>query len=101
GMIEQALTDETLSGPINAVAPQPVMNREVAKTLGHVLGRPAVLPMPAFALRLALGREIADALLLSSSRVEPSKMKAASYQFRHPQLEGALRHALHTQKRER
>jgi NAD dependent epimerase/dehydratase family enzyme len=52
--------------------------------------------MPAFALRLALGREMAEALLLSSARVEPAKLKTAGYQFKHPQLEGALRHVLQT-----
>ena len=96
GMIEHALTDETLSGPVNAVAPQPVTNSEFARTMGRVLSRPAILPMPAFALRLTLGREMADALLLSSARVEPARLKAAGYQFKHPQLEGALRHVLHT-----
>jgi uncharacterized protein (TIGR01777 family) len=94
GMIEHALTDENLSGPVNAVAPQPVTNSEFAKTMGRVLGRPALLPMPAFALRFALG-EMADALLLSSARVAPARLQAAGYQFKYPQLEGALRHVLH------
>ena len=94
GMIEHALADENLSGPVNAVAPQPVTNREFTKTIGRVLGRPTLLPMPAFALRLALG-EMADALLLSSARVEPQRLAAAGYQFKYPQLEGALRHVLH------
>ena len=94
GMIEHALADESLSGPVNAVAPQPVTNHEFTKTIGRVLGRPTLLPMPAFALRLALG-EMADALLLSSARVEPQRLAAAGYQFKYPQLEGALRHVLH------
>src|SRR5256714_4559219 len=55
GAIEHALTDENLSGPVNVVAPQPVTNAEFTKTLGHVLGRPTLLPVPAFGLRLALG----------------------------------------------
>ncbi|HEX8178387.1 MAG TPA: TIGR01777 family oxidoreductase [Pyrinomonadaceae bacterium] len=94
GMIEYALADENLAGAINAVAPQPVTNSEFAKTLGRLLGRPTLLPMPAFALRLALG-EMAKALLLSSARVEPARLQAAGYQFKYPQLEGALRHVLH------
>jgi uncharacterized protein (TIGR01777 family) len=94
GMIEHALTDENLAGAVNAVAPQPVTNSEFAKTMGRVLGRPALLPMPAFALRFALG-EMADALLLSSARVAPERLQAAGYQFKYPQLEGALRHVLH------
>ncbi|HYY41835.1 MAG TPA: TIGR01777 family oxidoreductase, partial [Pyrinomonadaceae bacterium] len=94
GMIEYALADEKLAGAVNAVAPQPVTNSEFAKTLGRVLGRPTLLPMPAFALRLALG-EMAKALLLSSARVEPARLQAAGYQFKYPQLEGALRHVLH------
>jgi uncharacterized protein (TIGR01777 family) len=94
GMIEHALTDEHLAGPVNAVTPQPVTNSEFAKTMGRVLGRPALLPMPAFALRFALG-EMADALLLSSARVAPERLQAAGYQFKYPQLEGALRHVLH------
>jgi uncharacterized protein (TIGR01777 family) len=96
GMIEYALANENLSGPVNAVAPQAVTNSEFAQTMGRVLSRPAILPMPAFALRLTLGREMAQALLLSSARVEPAKLKAAGYQFKHPQLEGALRHVLQT-----
>jgi uncharacterized protein (TIGR01777 family) len=93
GMILHALNDESLRGPVNAVAPQPVTNSEFTKTLGRVLGRPTLLPMPAFALRLALG-EMADALLLSSARAEPARLQAAGYQFKYPQLEGALRHVL-------
>jgi uncharacterized protein len=94
GMIEHALTNESLSGPVNAVAPQPVTNREFAKAIGRVLNRPTLLPMPAFALRLALG-EMADALLLSSARVKPVRLEASGYQFEYPQLEDALRHVLH------
>ena len=93
GAIEHALTDESLTGPVNVVAPQPVTNEEFTKTIGRVLGRPTLLPVPAFALRFALG-EMADALLLSSARVEPARLTAAGYQFKYPQLEPALRHLL-------
>ncbi|MCX6907006.1 MAG: TIGR01777 family oxidoreductase [Verrucomicrobia bacterium] len=93
GVIGDALANGTLHGPVNVVAPQPVTNREFTKTLGRVLGRPTVFPIPAFALRLAFG-EMADALLLSSQRMEPAKLVASGYRFRFPELDGALRHLL-------
>jgi uncharacterized protein (TIGR01777 family) len=93
GAILHALTTEALAGPVNAVAPNPVTNREFAKTLGRVLRRPALLPLPAFAARLVLG-EMADALLLASARVVPARLQATGYAFRAPTLEGALRHEL-------
>jgi len=93
GAIVHVLTTEALRGPVNAVAPQPVTNREFTKTLGRVLGRPTVFPMPAFAARLAFG-QMADELLLASQRVEPAKLLASGYQFRFPELEAALRHLL-------
>jgi uncharacterized protein (TIGR01777 family) len=93
GVIRRALDDETLRGPVNAVAPQQVTNEEFTKALGHVLGRPTVFAVPAFAARLAFG-EVADALLMASTRVEPARLKEAGYQFKHPEIEGALRSAL-------
>jgi uncharacterized protein (TIGR01777 family) len=83
------LKTDSLNGPTNAVAPNPVTNAEFTKTLGRVLRRPTVLPMPAFAARLALG-EMADELLLASARVVPSKLLASGFVFRHPDLESAL-----------
>jgi len=93
GAILHALTTEALRGPVNAVAPQSITNREFTKTLGRVLGRPTLFPMPAFAARLAFG-EMADELLLTSQRVEPAKLLASGYQFQFSDLEGALRHLL-------
>ena len=93
GAIHHALATETLAGPVNVVAPQPVTNAEFTKTLGRVLGRPTVFPMPAFAARLAFG-EMADELLLASQRVKPARLLDTHYQFRFPELEGALRHLL-------
>jgi uncharacterized protein (TIGR01777 family) len=93
GVIKRALTDESLRGPINAVAPNPVTNEEFTKALGRVLGRPTFLPVPAFAARLAFG-EMADALLLSGARVEPARLREAGYEFKQPEIEGALRHVL-------
>lgn len=88
-----ALSRDTLSGPVNAVAPNPVTNREFTKTLGRVLRRPTVLPLPAFAARLAFG-EMADGLLLASTRVEPRRLSENGYRFSFPELEAALRHAV-------
>lgn len=93
GAIAHALVTDTLQGPVNAVAPYPVTNREFTRTLGRVLGRPTVFPVPAFAARLAFG-EMADALLLASTRVEPKRLLATQYSFRYPELDGALRHLL-------
>jgi uncharacterized protein (TIGR01777 family) len=93
GIIQHALAREDLRGPVNAVSPNPVTNLEFTKTLGKVLGRPTIFPMPEFAARLAFG-EMADALLLSSARVEPKRLLASGYAFRYPTLEGALRHLL-------
>jgi len=92
GAIRHALADEQLRGPVNAVAPRAVTNEEFTKTLGGVLGRPTFLPVPAFALRLAFG-EMAD-VLLGGQRVEPARLKESGYQFKYPNLEGALRAAL-------
>jgi hypothetical protein len=93
GAVHHALDAEGLSGPVNAVAPKPVTNREFTRTLGTVLSRPTIFPVPAFAARLAFG-EMADALLLSSARVEPARLLATGYRFRHPDLEAALRQML-------
>jgi hypothetical protein len=94
GIIHHVLMTETLRGAVNAVAPHPVTNSEMTKMLGIVLHRPALLPAPAFALRLALGREMADELLLSSTRIEPRQLLATHYPFRQPYLGDALRHVL-------
>jgi hypothetical protein len=88
------LTTETIAGPVNVVAPNPVTNREFTKTLGRVLGRPTLFPVPAFAIRLAFG-EMAEDLLLAGARVKPGKLLASSYRFQHSDLEPALRRLLH------
>lgn len=91
--IGHVLTSEAVKGSVNFVAPNPVRNAEFTRTLGKVLSRPTIFPIPAFGVRLVFG-EMADALLLSSQRVEPRRLKEAGYQFRHPQLESTLRHVL-------
>jgi uncharacterized protein (TIGR01777 family) len=93
GVILHALGAEQLSGPVNAVAPNPVTNREFAKTLGRVLGRPAVVRTPAFALKLVLG-EFARESLLAGQRAEPARLLETGYRFQHPELDGALRRLL-------
>jgi len=92
-VIERALADRGLAGPVNAAAPGAVTNRDFTRILASVLRRPAVLPAPAFALRLALG-ELADELLLASIRVAPAALAARGFRFADPDLEGALRRML-------
>jgi hypothetical protein len=93
GIVLHALENGDLRGPVNAVAPRPVTNREFTEALGRVLSRPTLFPVPAFALRLAVG-EMADALLLASARVVPRRLEETGYRFRCPELHGALRHLL-------
>ena len=90
----RAVTDPALSGPVNAVAPEPVRNAVYTRTLASVLRRPAVLPVPAFGPRLLLGAEGASELAAASQRVRPQWLVDAGHRFRHPGLEGALRHVL-------
>lgn len=85
-----ALTTESLVGPVNLSAPNPVTNRELAKTLGKVLRRPAVMAVPAFALRMAFGTDGAE-MLQSGQRVLPARLVAAGFRFRHDTIEAALR----------
>ncbi|MEM9586079.1 MAG: TIGR01777 family oxidoreductase [Planctomycetota bacterium] len=93
GGIYHAMQRDELSGPMNLVSPHPIRNADFAKTLGRVLGRPALFPAPAFALRTALG-EMADALLLSSCRVIPSRLESSGYTFRFTDLADQLRYCL-------
>ena len=88
-VIIHALKTNSLEGPVNAVAPNPVTNAEFTKALGRALRRPTIFPMPAFAARLAFG-EMADELLLASARVVPTKLQASGFEFRHPNIESAF-----------
>lgn len=88
------MNDRRIQGPVNLVAPYPVTNSMFTKVLANVLDRPAILPVPAIALKLFLGKEMAQGLLLSSTRVEPSCLTLAGYSFLYPQLEVALRNIL-------
>jgi uncharacterized protein len=89
--IVHVLGTDALGGPVNLTAPQPVTNREFTATLGRLLGRPALLPVPAAALSIALGRQLATEVLVASQRVLPVRLHESGYQFRHHDLETALR----------
>jgi len=84
------LAHAELEGPVNLTAPHPVQFREFARTLGRVLRRPALLRVPAFAVRLVFGREMAEEVLLSGQRAVPRRLLEAGFTFRHPELGGAL-----------
>jgi uncharacterized protein len=96
GIMRHAVVDEGVEGPLNATAPNPVSNADYTATLARVVGRPALLPVPRFAPRLAVG-EIADELLFASIRALPETTLAGGYTFAWPRLEPALRRLLHRQ----
>ncbi len=93
GAICHVIATGSLSGPVNAVAPEPATNREFARALGRALRRPARLPAPAFALRAMLG-PMADELLLASTRVIPRRLVDSGFAFDDPDLEPAFRRLL-------
>ncbi|HXG46726.1 MAG TPA: TIGR01777 family oxidoreductase [Methylomirabilota bacterium] len=93
GVIRRALTDGALAGPLNVVAPAPVTNSEFTRALAAAVRRPAILPAPAWSLRLVFG-EMADQTLLASTRAVPTRLQAAGFAFRHPELCAALRRLL-------
>ena len=86
-MIERAI-DEPIEGAINAVAPESARNQDLTRALGKVLRRPTILPVPSFAIRLALGEVASE--LLDSKRVVPDRLKEMDFEFRYPTLEAAL-----------
>ncbi|HET9707066.1 MAG TPA: DUF1731 domain-containing protein, partial [Gemmatimonadales bacterium] len=92
-----AITRESLSGAVNATAPNPVTNAEFARLLGAVLRRPAVLPVPPVALRLIFGRAAAEEAMLSGARIVPARLVEAGFKFQYPELEPALRQVLGVQ----
>jgi len=94
GAILHALDNDAVAGPLNAVAPAPVTNAAYTAALARALNRPALLSVPAVALRLALGSEMADEMLLASQRVMPEVLASTGYQWCQPQLEPALRHLI-------
>lgn len=88
-----ALEQDSLSGPVNAVSPNPVTNKEFTKTLGKVLFRPTLFSMPASTVRMVFG-EMAEELLLASARVKPGALEKAGFKFAHPELKEALKSVL-------
>ena len=88
------LTDDRMSGPVNLTAPNPVTNAEFTKTLGRVLHRPTLVPIPTPALRALLGSEIVEEMLLGGVRARPAKLEEAGFRWLHPTLEAALRDIL-------
>ena len=90
-MIQFAITNDLIQGPINFVTPNAISNRKFTRTFGQVLHRPTIFPLPAFAIRIALG-EMADELLLNSTRVFPKKLVESGYEFLQPELSQALDH---------
>jgi hypothetical protein len=94
GALHFAVATEALRGPVNVVSPEPMPNADFARVLGRVLRRPSFAAAPAFAVRLAMGREQADEVVLASQRVVPRALLDAGFAFRHPTVEAALRHEL-------
>jgi len=94
GAVLHCLGDDGVSGPVNATAPAPATDADLARAIGTVLHRPTVLAVPSGALRLALGREMADQLVLGGQRVLPAALSARGFTFAHPDLDGAVRSVL-------
>ena len=88
------LLDADVSGPVNLTAPNPVTNRDFTTALASVVGRPAVLPVPAFGPKLLLGAEMAQSLLFESQRIQPEVLGGSGYDFKHPDIESGLRAVL-------
>lgn len=92
-VVDRVIEDASMSGPVNVVSPSPVTNAEFTREFARALRRPALVGIPAFALRAVFG-EMADAVLLASQRVRPARLEAAGFIFEHPTLAGALVEAL-------
>lgn len=88
--IRFCIGNDSISGPVNAVAPHPINNREFTQTLGRVLSRPAMLPLPGFVIRLMLGEEKTRELLLASVRAHPKRLQSAGFSFQHPDINTAI-----------
>jgi uncharacterized protein (TIGR01777 family) len=96
GVIMHSISEEMLRGPVNAASPNAVRQWEFAHVLGRVMGRPSVVNVPRWVLRLRLGRELAD-FVLGSARLVPEKLAASGYHFLYPELEAGLRSLLSKQ----
>jgi hypothetical protein len=91
---EHLLARDDVAGAVNLVAPEAVRQRDFARALGRVLRRPALVPAPAFALRIALSRGFADELVLASQRIVPRRLLESGFRHEHADLEAALRSLL-------
>jgi uncharacterized protein (TIGR01777 family) len=100
GLIRHVMSHEAVSGPLNFVAPEPVTNAEFARALGEVLGRPAVLKAPLFALRARFSSQLVDEVILASQRAMPVRTLETGYSFRHPLLREALAEVLEKRPRD-
>jgi uncharacterized protein (TIGR01777 family) len=89
GLVEWAITNPAVSGPVNATAPKPVTSADMARAIGRSLHRPSVMPVPAFVLKTMFG-EMALVCLIRGQRVLPRRALDLGYQFRHPQIDGAI-----------
>jgi uncharacterized protein (TIGR01777 family) len=93
GIVLHTISNKSMSGALNAVSPNPIANRDFTRILGKILSRPTLISIPSFAARMAFG-ELADAALLSSVRVLPTKLLRSGYEFRFPKIEQAFIHTL-------
>jgi uncharacterized protein (TIGR01777 family) len=93
GVIHFALENDDLKGAVNTVSPNPATNEEFTKTLGKVISRPTILPIPEFAIKLLFG-EMGETLLLQGQRMQPKRLEEAGFRFKYPNLEDALKHAI-------
>lgn len=93
GIVQFLLENESISGPVNAVSPNAASNYEMTKTLGKVMHRPTIMPLPGFAAKIVLG-QMADELLLADAKVIPAKLQQAGYEFKSPELEATLKDLL-------
>ena len=91
GLIRHAIDTPGLEGPMNGTAPNPATQGEITKTLGKVLHRPAIIPVPPFALSIVMGKEMTDEMIMAGQRALPEVAKSSGYTFRHPTLEEGLR----------
>jgi uncharacterized protein (TIGR01777 family) len=92
-IINFVIENENIHGAVNAASPNPVRNEEFTKTLGEVLYRPTLLPLPEFAVSMIFG-EMGDALLLASTRVLPKRLLDAGFEFKYPELKAAVENAV-------
>ena len=97
-LVERAIADESIAGPLNAVSPQPVTNRAFSQALGRALHRPSWLPVPGLALQLLLG-ELADVALLQGQRVRPARAEQLGFAFTYRDVDRALAAALGATRR--